>query len=273
MLIRLAPVISALLVSAALLVATAGGAREAGDSSRGSSSQRLPDLDQEAPRGLEVTYDQARRGYYLGFRSAVRNLGRGPLNVTARRPGTATPTMSVDQVIERSDAPHALVEAVGRLRYVRSPDHEHWHLLGFERYELRRQAGRAAVVTDRKTGFCLGDRYRVRGRRLPARPASPVYTERCGLGRTHLLALTQGISVGYGDDYEPTLEGQSLRLTGLPDGRYVLVHRVNVDRALRESKYGNNAASMLVELRWRGRPTVRPLRSCRNTARCPAPSR
>jgi hypothetical protein len=268
MLIRVVPVISALLICAVAVAASAGGPRDAGR-----SSERLPDLDQEAPRDLEVTYDRARRGHYLGFRSAVRNLGRGPLIVTGQRPGTATPTMTVDQAIERSGAPHAVVEAVGRLRYVRSPDHEHWHFLGFERYELRRPTGRAALVTDRKTGFCLGDRYRVRGRQLPARPASPVYTERCGLGSTDLLALTQGISVGYGDDYQPTLEGQLLRLTGLPNGRYVLVHRVNVGHGLRESNYANNASSMLLELRWRGRPTVRPLRSCPNTARCPAPAR
>ncbi len=266
MLTRFIPVVSALLVFAAAVVASAGGPGDAGR-----SSERLPDLDQEAPGQLEVTYDRARRGHYLGFRSAVRNLGRGPLIVTGRRPGRATRTMAAEQVIERSDGPHDVVEGVGRLRYVRSPDHEHWHFLGFERYELRRATGRAALVSDRKTGFCLGDRYGVRGRELRARPPSPVYTGRCGLNSNHLLTLTEGISVGYGDDYEPTLEGQSLRLTGLPAGRYVLVHRVNVGRALRESNYANNASSMLVELRWRGRPTVRALRSCPQRASCPAP--
>jgi hypothetical protein len=265
MLVRVVPVISALLIGAATVAAFTGGPGDAG------RSQRLPDLDQEAPGDLEVTYDRARRGYYFGFRSAVRNLGRGPLIVTGRRPGRATRTMTADQVIERTDAPHAVVEAVGRLRYVRSPDHEHWHHLGFERYELRRATGPAALVSDRKTGFCLGDRYRVRGGKLRARPPSAVYTGRCGLESNHLLTLTEGISVGYGDDYEPTLEGQSLRLTGLRGGRYVLVHRVNVERALRESNYDNNASSMLVELRWRGRPTVRPLRTCPQRASCPAP--
>ena len=69
-----------------------------------------------------------------------------------------------------------------------------------------------------------------------------------------------GISVGYGDVYEPNLEGQSLRLTGLDAGRYRLVHRVNVGRRLRESSYANNAASLLLQLRWRGgRPSVRVL--------------
>jgi Lysyl oxidase len=247
-------VIIALVLGAAAVASSAGGSRELSP-----TSQRLPDLDQEAPWNLEVTRDRARGGYRLGFSSAVRNVGAGPLIVSGRR-RAGTPTMTVDQLIEQEDAPIAVVEGVGRMRYVRSPDHEHWHLLGFERYELRRAGGRAGLVTDRKTGFCLGDRYRVRGRELRARPPEPVYTGRCGLERTALLRLTVGISVGYGDVYDPNLEGQSLRLTGLEAGRYRLVHRVNVDRRLRESSYANNASSLLIRLRWRsGRPSVRVL--------------
>jgi lysyl oxidase len=264
MLGRLPPIISALVVCAAALAASAGGSRELS-----SASQRLPDLDQEAPWNLKLTRDAARGGYRLGFSSAVRNLGAGPLIVTGRRPRSATPTMTVDQLIEQAGAPLAVVEAVGRMRYVRSPDHEHWHLLGFERYELRRAAGRAGLATDRKTGFCLGDRYRALGPELPARPRAPVYTGRCGLERTALLGLTEGISVGYGDVYKPNLEGQSLRLTGLENGRYLLVHRVNVDGRLHESNYANNASSLLLQLRWRaGKPSLRLLNSCPDTGRC-----
>jgi hypothetical protein len=251
---RLLPVIIALVLGGAAVASSAGGSRELSP-----SSQRLPDLDQETPWNLEVTRDRARGGYRLGFSSAVRNVGAGPLIVSGRR-RAGTPTMTVDQLIEQEDAPIAVVEGVGRMRYVRSPDHEHWHLLGFERYELRRAGGRAGLVTDRKTGFCLGDRYRARGRELPAEPPEPVYTGRCGLERTTLLRLTVGISVGYGDVYDPNLEGQSLRLTGLEAGRYRLVHRVNVGRRLRERSYANNASSLLIRLRWRaGRPSVRVL--------------
>jgi hypothetical protein len=259
---RLVPVIAVLAVGAVAVAAAAGGS---GDSAR--SGERLPDLDQELPWDLQITGTPGR--YRLGFASAVRNVGRGPLIISGERPRVATPEMTASQVIERRGAPLRVVEDVGRLRYVRSPDHEHWHLLRFDRYELRRQGGRAAVVRDRKTGFCLGDRYPVTGRRLPASPPAPVYTSRCGLENTTLLELTEGISVGYGDDYKAKLEGQSLRLTGLRGGRYVLVHRVNARRALRESDYSNNAASLLIRLRWReGRPAVRVLASCPASARC-----
>ena len=177
--------------------------------------------------------------------------------------------MVADQVIEQDGNPRRQVPGVGRLRYVVSPDHRHWHLLRFERYELRRPGRSVLFVDDRKTGFCLGDRYAVGGRRLPARASEPLYESRCGLEQTDLLGIREGISVGYGDDYAANLEGQYLPLTGLPDGRYVLVHRVNVGRRIHELSYRNNASSMLIRLRWRGGvPYVRTLERCPDSARC-----
>lgn len=263
LLVRVMPVVLAVTLSAATLAAA--------DRPGGMAGERLPDLDQEVPSELEITVagPPARPVYRLGFRSAVRNVGRGPLLISGRRASVDTATMNADQVVERVGAPQAVVPDVGRLRYVVSPDHRHWHLLGFDRYQLRRAGGHAVAVGDRKTGFCLGDRYRVVGRRLSAAPAEPVHTTRCGLGDTQLTDIQEGISVGYGDDYSATLEGQYLRLTGLRSGRYVLIHRVNGGRRLRELRYRNNAASLLLELRWREhQPSVRVLRACPNSDRC-----
>ena len=52
--------------------------------------------------------------------------------------------MTADQVIEQRRRAAAGGPRRRRLRYVVSPDHRHWHLLGFDRYELRRagQPGR-----------------------------------------------------------------------------------------------------------------------------------
>jgi hypothetical protein len=156
---------------------------------------------------------------------------------------------------------------VGRLRYVRSADHEHWHLLGFDRYELRAAGRRGALLRDRKTGFCLGDRYRIGGRRLPGQPLDPVLTGECGRDRPQLLRLRQGISVGYGDDYVPWLEGQRIDVTGLPPGRYRLVHRANPGGAIRETTLANNASSVVLRLEPRRR-SVRVLAVCRDDAVC-----
>jgi hypothetical protein len=237
----------------------------------GAGSERLPDLDQATPSGLTITRTASsdRLVYVLGFRSAVRNLGDGALVIAAHRPAPGTATMTADQLIARDGSPPEVVSEAGRLRYVVSPDHRHWHLIGFDRYGLRRAGSSAAAVRDRKSGFCLGDRYRVTTRTPPAAPAEPRYTSRCGLAAPGLLGLQEGISVGYGDDYPANLEGQYLRLSGLPAGRYVLVHRVNGNRRLRELDYGNNAASLLLQLRWRaGVPMVRILKRCPETGGC-----
>jgi len=226
----------------------------------------LPDLEQETPAGLIVTH--AGRNWRLGFRSAARNVGAAPLVIDAARPTLGRRTMRADQVVARTEGPQEVVRGVGRLRYVRSPDHQHWHLLGFDRYELRRLGSRRALVRDRKTGFCLGDRYRVAPAPAGA-SAEPLYTGSCGLERPALLGIREGISVGYGDDYAANLEGQYLPVGRLRAGRYVLVHEVNADRRLLESSYANNAASVLLHLRRRrGVPRFTVLRACPGTDRC-----
>ena len=158
------------------------------------------------------------------------------------------------------------------LRYVRSTDHAHWHLLRFDRYSLHRASDGTRVGRDRKTGFCLGDRYNLPAERLPAEPPGPVWTGQCGRRSPWLLRVGEGISVGYGDYYKPELEGQYLDLTRVPAGRYHLVHHVNADRRLREKTTRNNVASLLFTLEWpRGfaqPPRIDVLRRCAATARC-----
>jgi Lysyl oxidase len=265
-LIRLVPALlaAAVIAAAAALVATSADAGSAGPA-------RLPDLDQEAPSGIVVVRGgpPEQPEYRLGFRSAVRNVGKGPLVIDGHRPDVNTGTMVADQVVEHAHGPRARVRGVGQLQYVVSPDHRHWHLLRFERYELRRPGGSVSLVDDRKTGFCLGDRYTVVGKSLPHRASHPSFTSRCGLEQTQLLGIREGISVGYGDDYVANLEGQYLPLTGLADGRYVLIHRVNGDRRIHEVSYGNNAASVLLKLSWRqGVPYVQVLARCSHGERC-----
>lgn len=148
------------------------------------------------------------------------------------------------QLIERAGRRDRTVRDVARLRYVRSPDHSHWHLLGFMRYELRSLHAPGTVLRDRKTGFCLGDRFDIGRDRRRGEPGLPIFRSACGLGQRGLRRIEQGISVGYGDDYAPLLEGQSFDITDLPDGRYRLVHRVNPTRRIRESRYANNSSSL-----------------------------
>jgi glucose/arabinose dehydrogenase len=255
----LATVTAAVLLVPALAVGTPGG-------------PQLPDLDQETPGQLTVlaSGNGKHRRWLLGFSSAVSNVGAGPLTISGHRPDESTPTMTADQII--SGPTPQVAPGVGKLRYVRSATHEHWHLIGFERYELRRAGSTRPVVRDRKSGFCLGDRYPVQGRLLAGAPPQPVIIGRCGLRQPGLLNISEGISVGYGDIYAAYVEFQDLPLDGLRDGHYVLVHRVDPEGRLHELSKANNSASVLLDVRWqRGTPDVTLLRDCPDTDRCDVP--
>jgi hypothetical protein len=232
----------------------------------------LPNLDAAAPGALEGRTDETTRGrrFYLGFGSAAGNIGDGPLVLDAERSGPDQPVLGLAQEIRRSDGELRSIELDETLRYVVSPDHSHWHLLGFMRYELR-PAGGGRALRDRKTGFCLGDRHRL-GIALPRGRSSPAFTDECGKNKPDLLALRVGISVGFGDDYAPNLEGQEFDVTDLPAGRYLLLHHVNPERVLLETDYGDNVSSMAFRLAWpRGRglpPSVDVIERCPNSSTC-----
>jgi hypothetical protein len=181
--------------------------------------------------------------------------------------------MSVTQLVRRSDGSTRARPVRAQIHYVREETHEHWHLLGFESYELRRARNDELVEPDQKTGFCLGDRYETdTGTTLPNEPPQPLWTEECGRNEPGLLSVEQGISPGYGDDYVPQLEGQFVDVTSVPAGRYVLVHRVNPEGVLEEETLSNNAASVLVRIRrdTGDIPTVSVLARCPNSDSCAA---
>lgn len=255
-----------IVVAAALAVVLALAATSS------SEEALLPDLDAEAPGAISGRTSSGPNGprFLLGFASAAGNVGEGPLIIVGSRRSRRQSQMQVVQQVAHADGSTRNARVAATLRYVRSADHEHWHLLDFMQYELRRSNG-TLVAPDRKTGFCLGDRYALQVDLARADP-EPRYTQECGKGRRDLRRLVEGISVGYGDDYDPHLEGQNFDITGLPAGRYLLVHRVNSTRALRESDYSNNTSSMALALSWPNGTTNPPratvIRRCPDSATC-----
>lgn len=233
----------------------------------------LPDLVQLTPYHLRVERVTRKSGerHRLGFASAVSNAGDGQLIVRARRTADE-PTMSADQIIRLRSGGHARRRAIGTLHYARFHGHQHWHYQGFERYELRDVATGALISPDRKSGFCLGDRFDETGwqgrRRLPAEDR---FLGLCGMRRPNATRMVQGISPGYGDEYLPHLEGQYVDITDVPPGPYVLVHRVNADRSLVESRYTNNASSVRIRLTVDagGRRRIRVMAQCPGFDTCP----
>ena len=183
--------------------------------------------------------------------------------------------MLVEQLVQHDGGAVTTLRGVGVLRYERHPPHRHWHLDDFVRYELRSLDGRV-VVRDRKSGFCLIDRWGFARRLRGIRPALPRFVGDCATLQPDALRVEQGSSVGYTDRYPAFFHGQDLVLTGLPAGRYVLVQTANPERRLREVDYANNSASLLVRLSWpsgtASAPRIQVLRMCAGSATCGPPT-
>src|SRR5439155_19960313 len=133
------------------------------------------------------------------------------LVVVAARTTADEPTLRADQLVGSRR-----IQGVGTVRYVVARTHRHFHLLGFDRYELLR--GGLVVERDRKSGFCLGDRTPLRRGAPPPRFGGG----QCGRGQRDRLQIVEGLSPGWADPYPPIVEGQYLPLAGLPAGRYTL---------------------------------------------------
>ena len=234
----------------------------------------LPDFNIVTPQGLllEKRVVSGKVRWKLVFISATYNQGRGPALVHGERSPLRTDEMVAQQVVMRSDGSTTTIRNVGTMKYSVEPTHEHWHLLRFMVYELRRVSDYKLVRPDEKRGFCLGDRYKVKKAKFAGTPPKAVHVFDCAGKKPDATEVDEGMSIGWGDDYTQLRDGQDIDLTGVPAGVYYLVHRVNPARRLKESNYANNTSSLRLQIAWPGGPTRKPtttiLAACTNTDRC-----
>jgi hypothetical protein len=222
---------------------------------------RYPNLVQRPPTGLLVTAGS--RGHWLlGFTSMVDNRGPGILWIRGTRHGNAH-VMNVRQLVMLDSGATRVLPESGELHYTVAPPHYHWHFLGFDRYELRSTGAYKLLVRDHKSGFCIADHY---GIALGVPHGLPRFLGSCAQFDPKARFVEEGSSVGYTDRYPANFHGQNLDITKVPAGRYWLVHRANPDFHLRETHYGDDVASLLVQITWpaghRSAPRVTPLRAC-----------
>jgi hypothetical protein len=219
--------------------------------------ERLPDAVERPPTDLRVSRASGR--WLLGFTTAVDNVGEGPFVVVGRR-ARGSAVMKAAQRITLGPGRFRTYPDVGFLRYQSVGNHDHWHFQPYERYELRSLDGEV-LVRDHKQGFCLADHYG----RAPGIPhGPPVFLDNCASGDPRAKTLVEGTSVGYTDIYPAYFHGQSVDITGVPAGRYLLVNRVNPFLRFRELRYDNNVATLEIRLRWvAGSPKLSVLRACR----------
>jgi hypothetical protein len=130
------------------------------------------------------------------------------------------------------------------------PPHNHWHFEDFAVYELYEVTGDGGfgnlVRSTEKVTFCIIDTGLVDASLEHA--TGPTYNS-CG------PSATQGLSVGWGDTYTWNLVGQSIDVTGVPNGVYWLVSTADPDNLIDEgggARETNNSAAVKIRLRGNG---------------------
>lgn len=111
--------------------------------------------------------------------------------------------------------------------------HGHYHMTGFAVYRVLRYDG-SLVTRSHKQGFCFRDDVRY----LNTSRRNPRYT--CD---------NQGISAGWQDIYDQSVECQWIDITGVRPGNYYLQIHLNPRFWVREANYNNNITTIPIRIR------------------------
>lgn len=153
-----------------------------------------------------------------------------------RKPGMRTLLRFEGTVINIGSSALDLGSPVDNPDFEYSACHAHYHHRNVMLYELLKNDKPVVVAGDtivaRKQGFCLVDKYEAQ-----ARASVGQYT-----------CEYQGLSPGWADDYDSSLDCQWLDITGVAPGQYTLRVTVNPDGVLPESNRANNIARVPVTI-------------------------
>ena len=177
---------------------------------------------------------------FIRLANTIWNSGQGPLELIGEFNADTNQTRVHQQIYTSTDSQRRIL--VGE--FVWHPTHDHWHMGQFTLYELWAlnpdlSLGSIVASSD-KLSYCAMDTD-------PVDLGHPRFSLRRGY--VGCGQYKQGLSVGWGDTYQSFLDGQSLDVTGLPDGYYALISAVNPDGLILEENYANNAARAYLELR------------------------
>ena len=96
------------------------------------------------------------------------------------------------------------------------------------------------MLTSDKVGFCFGSTDAIDLLAPAARWNPPFATDGCASGRPNARAVRMSVQVGWGDQYDQTLPGQTLDVTDLPNGSYGLEIVVDPRRRLVQASRAND---------------------------------
>lgn len=203
----------------------------------------LPDLGMAPLQDIYIESLASGR-QLLRFSTIIVNVGAGPFEVRGQRPDTRASEMTTAQRIFHigggfHDVPSTAV------MFFSGDNHNHWHVRDLQRLELERLDNGSKVGGGAKRGFCFYDNYRY------GSTQGKVYTTATNppaCGRQEDLRVTMGLSVGWGDIYNHTLQYQYIDITGLAAGRYRLWATADASDWFRETNNNNNVTWVDLQL-------------------------
>jgi hypothetical protein len=221
-----------------------------------------PDLVMRKPTGLALVHSGKRA--LLVSTNAIVNVGRGPLEIHARRLSRGANEMQARQAIHFRTGTDKLLRAPsGHAYFAFVPGRGHyWKFEDAARFELWRldATGHRTELVKRgpKIFYCFRDLQRVRS--YPRSPGAPVYPACNQSGLTGRVTL--GTSTGWADIYPSDYPKNWIDVTGLK-GCFSYLHRADPEHHVAEEREDDNAAQRTVRLPWQGPalggcPHVRP---------------
>ncbi|MFN2389725.1 MAG: lysyl oxidase family protein [Actinomycetota bacterium] len=197
----------------------------------------LPDLA-ALPAWSLATSSRNERDY-VDFAANVWNAGPGPLVVEGfRRSGTDT--MDAYQYFYDPDGNVVGRAPSGTFEYDDRRRHHHWHFEQFAQYSLVDRES-AEVVRSGKQAFCIVPTDAVdltlKGATWTGYSEDGLHTQ---CGGSSSVWVREHLEPGWGDTYYQGIPGQSLEVTGLPNGWYYIRVHANPTGLLLDADPGND---------------------------------
>ena len=222
-------------------------------------ARRMPDLVSTAPDRFLLRYErpgkvpllpadgtgQIRRNtkpmLLMGFRSSIRNVGNGPLDISGnpQLDDQADATSHDAWQRTRDDDNEWVKLTKPPIRFETADNHDHFHLMRAAEYSLWDKTGRTRLQTAPKVGFCLIDTEPSFGY-----GGTPQYIDNCAQYNPSATDLRMGISPGWMDSYPAEFTFQWVDISDVQPGRYRLAGEVDPDDLIWESDETNNGIAM-----------------------------
>lgn len=197
----------------------------------------LPDLISLPAFGISTHNEEGRD--LLDFAATVYNGGRGTLVAEGFRRGRKE-VMDAYQFFYRDDVQVA-ARKVGTMGFDNRPSHLHWHFADFAVYDLVDKSKRR-LRTSGKEAFCLAptDAIDLLSPGAAVNPGNGDLATACGDKSS--VWVREVLASGWGDTYTQQRAGQSIEITGLPNGTYWIRVTANPAKRLYERTRANNVS-------------------------------